>query len=183
VIRARRLEADDLPARVQWFNSPAVYEQMAIDAPLSLSGTRQWYTSAVLSDRRRDFTFEDVSQVGRLVAMGGLTDISRQHGHAELYIVVNPELHGRGFGSAAVRWLCNYGFIQLGLHRIYLHTMGFNDGARRLYERLGFVSEGMLRQHTMHHGHYVDRFVHGLLRTEWANQSWAASRPLRLEQS
>lgn len=182
MIRARRLESDDLSVRVRWFNSPTVYAQMVIDTPLSLSGTKQWYSSAVLDDRRRDFSFEESTSPGRIVAMGGLTDVSRQHGHAELYIVVDPERHGCGYGSAAVRWLCNYGFIHLNLHRIYLYTMVSNDGARRIYERLGFVQEGRLRRHTLHHGEYVDRYVYGLLRAEWQGQSWAASPPLVLEQ-
>lgn len=176
MIYVRRLEQGDLPTRVAWLNSPEVYTQMIVDLPLSMAGTQQWFASNVLNDARRDFTFLSTSQdeQGRIVAMGGLTDIDYRHGRAELYIVADPSRMGRGFGTSAVRWLCNFGFLQLNLERIYLYTMATNAGARRLYERLGFVEEGVLRRHARHLGRLVDRHVHGLLRDEWERQPWCA---------
>jgi RimJ/RimL family protein N-acetyltransferase len=204
MISIRRLEAEDLPLRVQWLNTPSVYAQMVVDLPLSLAGTQRWYAGVVSNDRRRDFSFlsSDIEAGGlrgsnlmshapdadpvsmpchtRVVAMGGLMDIDRTHGRAELYIVVDPLLTGHGFGSVAVQWLCDFGFLQLRLSRIYLYTMAHNQGARRLYERLGFVHEGVLRRHTCQNGVLIDRYVHGLLRDEWLGQPWHQSGPITL---
>lgn len=180
-IVTRRLESADLGLRVRWFNSPAVFGQMVIDYPLSEAATAQWFQKNAMNSARRDFSFVDTDEKdGRLVAMGGLTDIDSVHGHAELYIVVDPASFGKGFGSAGVRWLCNYGFLQLNLSKIYLYTMAANLDARRLYERLGFVAEGVLRKHTRHLGRFVDRHVHGLLREEWEALPWRAEAPLPL---
>lgn len=185
MISARRLESSDLPTRVDWFNTPSVYSQMSLDVPISLSATQQWHAKAATNDARRDFCFEmraegDSTDRAVVVAMGGLTDIDRAAQHAELYIVVDPHRTGRGIGAPSIRWLCNYGFIGLGLARIYLHTMPHNDGARRLYSRLGFVHEGILRKHAMHQGRLVDRHVQSLLRSEWEVQEWAAEDGLAL---
>lgn len=175
----RRLAEDDLPTRVAWFNTPSVYGQMAVDVPLSLAATRAWFARAAVAPGRYDMTFIDAD--GAVVAMGGLTDLDRRHGRAELYVVADPAGTGRGVGTAAVRWLCDFGFGFHRLNRIYLYTMPHNEGARRLYERLGFVAEGVLRAHGLHQGSFVDRHVHGLLRDEWARLPWSDTSALRLE--
>jgi RimJ/RimL family protein N-acetyltransferase len=184
MIRVRRLESSDLLTRVVWFNSPEVYTQMVIDLPLSLAATEKWFATHATNDARRDFCFLAETEDGDppTVAMGGLTEIDHRHSRAELYIVVDPARQGRGFGTPAVRWLCNFGFLHLDLAKIYLYTMATNDGARRLYERLGFVREGVLRQHTRHHGSLVDRHVHGLLRNDWEARPWRARAPLLLHE-
>ena len=75
---------------------------MAIEVPMSLVATQQWFTKNALNEQRNDFSFFlqhiDDSNT-RLVAMGGLVDIDRKHQRAELYIVVDPEMTRRGIGK------------------------------------------------------------------------------------
>jgi RimJ/RimL family protein N-acetyltransferase len=183
LLRVRRLEYEDLPVRVEWFNTPSVYSQMSVEAPLSLADTRQWFAENALNEHRRDFSFllHDAESADRLVAMGGLVSIEYRHRRAELYIVVEPGMTGCGIGQKAVQWLCNFGFIQLSLFRIYLYTLADNDGARRLYERNGFVHEGILHKHVYHNGALVDRHIQALLRSDWEKQSWRIHGSLTLE--
>jgi len=146
---------------------------MTVTVPLSLEETKRWYVGTLLNTSRHDlaFSLEDSGSL-RVVAMGGVTDISLTHRHAEIYILVDPCLTGKGIGGKAVQWLCTWAFVSLGLKRVYLHTTGQNEPARRLYDRLGFVREGILRSHLWHQGRHVDRHVQGLLREEWARQTW-----------
>jgi diamine N-acetyltransferase len=175
-IATRRLEFRDLQQRVAWFNDPSVSSQMMLRTPLSLADTEQWFHRTVLNTQRIDFAFtqhrsREVSSGDaaddEVVAMGGLTNISPEHRHAELYIVTRPGFTGRGIGEQALRSICRHGFVELGLNRIYLYTMGTNQRARRLYERLGFVHEGVLRRHAFHGGRFVDRHIQGILREEY----------------
>lgn len=172
-ITVKRLEQDDLAIRVCWFNNLSIYQQMNVAVPLSLADTKKWFSNTLLNMSRRDFSFwwqKDCEST--LVAMGGLVDISYQHGHAELYIVVDPDQTGQGIGQKSIQWLCNFGFVNLGLHRIYLFTVENNHAARRLYERLGFVDEGVWRKHIFHQGKHIDRHAQAILRSEWEQQSW-----------
>ncbi len=180
---ARRLEPEDLPYRVDWFNSPEIHSQMTIETPISLATTRQWFTRHQMNERRRDFTFLESpdESPGTPIAMGGLLDIDGVHGHAELYILVAPGRSGQGYGSRATRWLCNFGFVVLELHRVYLYTLHTNPGARKMYERIGFTHEGILREHVRHQGARVDRHVQSILRSEWERLSWRQDAPLSFE--
>jgi GNAT superfamily N-acetyltransferase len=53
-------------------------------------------------------------------------------------ITIADERQGHGLGSATLRWLDDWarehGFASIGLH-----VFAFNHGARRLYQRMGYV--------------------------------------------
>jgi RimJ/RimL family protein N-acetyltransferase len=57
-----------------------------------------------------------------------------------------PTLFGRGYGSEAAKAVIDYGFQVIGLHRITLQVVDFNTRAQRVYSKLGFHSEGVLRE-------------------------------------
>lgn len=184
-LKARLLEEVDLPLRVAWFNDPRIYRNMPIEVPVSLANTRQWFTDNRMNPRRWDFAFVNCcsGQPGdseTVVAMGGLTSILQKDRRAELYILVGPEHQGKGVGTQCTIWLANFGFGTLGLHRVYLYTLEENQKAKQMYERLGFVLEGLLRQHTFHLGDWADRNVMGLLRADW-ERTWWKNEELVLE--
>lgn len=55
---------------------------------------------------------------------------------AGLAIALLPRWWGRGFGTEVVHWIVDYGFENLGLHRISLAVMDGNDRAVSLYKKL-----------------------------------------------
>jgi predicted GNAT family acetyltransferase len=76
-----------------------------------------------------------VEEDGRLVAMAG----RRLHlpGMVEISAVcVHPDAAGRGLGFAVTRQVA--AGIRAGGEAPFLHVAHDNDGARRVYERLGF---------------------------------------------
>ena len=53
--------------------------------------------------------------------------------------------------------------FSLGLHRIELEVYAFNPRARRVYEKVGFVKEGTLRDALLWDGKWVDAEIMSLL--------------------
>ena len=74
----------------------------------------------------------------------------------------------RGLGTEAARLVLAHGFEQLALHRIALEVYAFNPRARRVYEKLGFVAEGTLRDALHYDGQWVDATVMSILAPDWA---------------
>ena len=180
-ITVRRLESADLGERVAWFNTPAIYTRMLVSAPLTETRTQRWFDERPVDGSRHDFSFLAglcVDDNPSLCAMGGLTGVSELHKRGELYIVVNPKAANRGIGTACIKWLCDFGFLELQLRRIELQTFQSNLVACRIYQRLGFVEEGILREHVFHRGRFVDRHVQALLSKEWEQQTWHSEPPL-----
>ena len=132
----RELQEQDLSARVSWMNDVRVNATLNIQLPVTIETTYNWFRRIRENSNRRDFAFVD--DKGIVVAMGGFTDINEEKHDAGLYIFVNPDMQGKGYGTEAMQLMCEYGFEQMNLVRIYLHTNSDNKYAIRLYERMGF---------------------------------------------
>jgi RimJ/RimL family protein N-acetyltransferase len=78
-------------------------------------------------------------------------------------LMLDPSLQGRGLAAGIVRSLCDRLFDVHGMHRIEAEVMGINDAARAVFERAGFVLEGVRRQAYDRHGTWQDGVRYGLL--------------------
>jgi RimJ/RimL family protein N-acetyltransferase len=81
---------------------------------------------------------------------------------------VGPAGQGRGLGTEALRLIVGYGFEEIGLHRISLEVYAFNPRARHVYEKAGFVAEGVLRESLHYNSEWIDATVMSILDHEWA---------------
>jgi RimJ/RimL family protein N-acetyltransferase len=73
----------------------------------------------------------------------------------------------KGIGTEAIRLLCEFGFRDLNLNRIYLHVFATNIRAIRVYEKNKFVREGILRQAAYINNEFVDVVYMGLLKSDY----------------
>ena len=71
-----------------------------------------------------------------------------------------------GYVTEAACAILKYSFGQLGLNRIFARHNINNIGSRRVMQKVGMKSEGILRQHTKKDGLYVDEELHSILRHE-----------------
>ncbi len=74
---------------------------------------------------------------------------------------------GRGYGTEALALILQYAFYELGLHRVGLNVISYNESAAHLYVQAGFVTEGRLRENIYRDGQRYDCIQMGLLRAEW----------------
>lgn len=90
------------------------------------------------------------------------------HGTAFVSIAIGDEENRRqGYGREAMKLGLLYAFHELNLHRICLTVFSYNEPAARLYESLGFVREGVYREHLYRDGQRYDMILFGLLQREW----------------
>jgi RimJ/RimL family protein N-acetyltransferase len=81
-------------------------------------------------------------------------------------IMLHPDHRGRGLGVEATRLLVRHLVFDLGYHRVQLEVYGFNERALGLFERAGFVREGVRRRAYDRHGDWVDGVLFGLVRED-----------------
>lgn len=166
-LNLRLLRTEDLAVRVEWLLRPEVYRFMHFNSPITLESTLKWHEKNVNDKSRCDILFLTIDN--KPVAMGGLTKINSRTKNAELYIFVNPDEGGKNYGTESTYLLCEYGFRVLKLHKIYLFVNAGNIAARKVYEKVGFKVEGILREETIFEGAYEDRFFYGMLSSELKN--------------
>ena len=161
----RRLTFEDLPTRVEWMNNPLIYSSMHYEIPILLDKTIQWYERNLTDDKRCDIT---VLEDGEIVAFGGFTSINREIGKAETYLFASPVHLHMGIGTRAKKFICDFGFKELGLNKIYFITNEDNFASIRVNEKCGFKLEGRLRkEYLTKEGEFKDRLYYGLLKEEW----------------
>ena len=103
----------------------------------------------------------------RMIGTCGFTSIDTANNSAEIGYVINPEFHGKGLGSEAVRRIIEFGFSELSLNRIHARFMQENTRSKLLMERVGMTFEGYARSAVYVKGAYRTVGVCSILREEW----------------
>jgi ribosomal-protein-serine acetyltransferase len=106
----------------------------------------------------------------RLCGAIRLNHIELDNRKAAIGYYIGEKYQGRGLASLSVRAVLQFAFERLGFNRIHLQCASDNVPSQRVAERLGFAWEGLLRQAELVDGVYLDHFVYGILRDEFAAQ-------------
>lgn len=78
-------------------------------------------------------------------------------------LMVDPCRRRLGIGSQAVLLACRRTFVEYGFHRVQAETYGDNLVGQQLFERVGFVREGVRRRAYRRRGGWVDGVLYGVL--------------------
>lgn len=165
-IYLRPLERDDAPLVQTWFNDPDVRRTLRSFRPISKQAEEAFIDKAVQDEHLLVLVIVH-KESDQAVGVCGLHDIDFKNRHAMFGITIGvKEFWGQGIGTEATRLIAQHAFDTVNLHRLCLHVYEFNDRAMRIYARVGFRQEGVLRQDTYRDGRYWDTIVMGLLRDE-----------------
>src|SRR5690625_2453161 len=72
-----------------------------------------------------------------------------------------------GFGTEATRSMISYAFETFSLHKIFARAVTHNPGSWRVMEKVGMTHEGILKQHEVRWGKYLDITYYGVLRKDF----------------
>ena len=116
----------------------------------------------------RSFWIRDAGTVVGLVRLLDLDDVDEGSPLFDLRIASGHR--GQGLGTAAVKWLSDYLFVEYpALHRIEATTRSDNVAMIAILERCGYHHEGLLREAWKSRGgSRHDTMLYGLLRREWS---------------
>lgn len=97
----------------------------------------------------------DESLVGYMMVIAGTTN--RNKHSAYIVIGISEAFRGQGVGKALFKSLNDWS-IQNKLHRVELTVMSNNTAAIVLYEKAGFIKEGVKKDSLFVNGQYVDEY-------------------------
>ncbi|HLL34498.1 MAG TPA: GNAT family protein [Streptomyces sp.] len=163
----RPFTADDATTMWEIIGDPEVVRYtFEPSTDLTPERLRAWYGSRSEQPDRLDLAVTDRAS-GELVGEVVLHDWDPQARSCTFRTLIGPRGRGRGLGTEATRLIVGHGFEQLGLHRIQLEAYGHNHRALRVYEKVGFVVEGVRREAAFRDGAWVDEVLMALLDREW----------------
>ena len=107
----------------------------------------------------------DGAHVGNL----RLSSIDMYHRRAYVALIIGSKDHrGRGVGTKAINLVAHYGFEELGLHKLCAGVYASNVASIRAFEKAGFVTEAVLKDHHFCEGRFVDGLLMARLAPEGA---------------
>jgi RimJ/RimL family protein N-acetyltransferase len=166
-IYLRKFESKDVEALYQFKNDPDIRQLLVgFSMGMSLDDIRSWidFHNGHKSEFLRCIATRSGDQcIGHI----GLYEIDHRAGQAGFGVCLDPKYLGQGIGKSMTKKILAYGFTELNLHRIHLTVLENNIPARRLYEKLGFKEEGLLREAQFKKGEYLNVCAMSILRSEW----------------
>lgn len=157
----------DLDSLVRYANNYNIWINLRdrLPHPYTVSDGRVWIEYA---NATRPITNLAIAYQGEAIGSIGLTlqdDI--ESGTAEVGYWLAEPFWGRGWATTALRSFCRWAFHEFALRRLYAGVMAENQPSRRVLEKVGFVLEGIHRQHVCKAGVVHDQAYYGLLQHEF----------------
>lgn len=107
-----------------------------------------------------------IQERGRVVGEILLLDLDHKNLACGMRLWIAGETD-RGLGPRAIELALAHAFDTVGLHRVALEVYDHNPRAKHVYEKLGFVLEGTLRDSLRLDEGWVDLHMMSMLRPEW----------------
>lgn len=131
----------------------ATKEQIDWFAQLEKSETGIWWAVCSLDNK----TF---------YGAGGLNSLNKEHKKAEIGFWLLTDFWGQGIMTEAMPIICNYGFNNLGLHRIEGFVDSDNINCKKAMSKLNFQYEGTMRDCEMKDNKFISLDIYAIIKIE-----------------
>jgi RimJ/RimL family protein N-acetyltransferase len=170
LVTLRPLAETDVDSIMTWVNRPEIVGNLAAFSGAAMTRDEElaWIRRTLASADRvwSVFATDDDRYLGQV----GIHQIHARSKVGRLgAVIASAGEMGKGLGSAAIRAALDRGFGELGLHKLWLMVFRTNERGQRLYKRLGFVEEGILREEYFHEGLWHDMVRMSMLAREHAS--------------
>ncbi len=117
--------------------------------------------------RAYDFAIRSPDDPGRHLGNMSIWHVSRLGKVGEIGYWVRSDATSKGIATETTAAMLELGFGRLGMHKITLRIAVGNEASDRVAEKLGFTSEGVLREELKVNGAWLDHTLYSLLEHEF----------------
>ncbi|WP_218058344.1 UDP-4-amino-4,6-dideoxy-N-acetyl-beta-L-altrosamine N-acetyltransferase [Legionella jamestowniensis] len=160
--KVRLMTEDDLLQVLGWRNHPEIRRFMYTTHEITMKEHINWFERESKNKNKVLLIFESNQTPSGFVSF----NILQSKSTAEWGFYIAPEApKGTGLllGCSAIDYL----FYELNLHKLMGHVLESNKKSLNFHEKLGFMQEGIFREHYFDGSIYRDVIYFGLLRQEW----------------
>lgn len=180
----REFQPNDAAALHTIYSDPEVLKYIAVN-PLPSLDVAKNHINNIIKNRqqkpRKTYSFAIVAKkTGELVG-SNLLNVELRDRKAEAGIVLRKEAWGQGLATEAQLALMEYGFVKLGVHKIWGTCDPNNTGAKHSMEKTGMKFAAHIRDDRwmVREGKFRDSLLYDMLDNEWIafKQANAATLP------
>lgn len=162
-ITFRSIRKSDLGLIVKWLNDPETNQYLGarVRQGTNFETRLKWYEKYKTEKTKKMFIiYVDSKPVGEV----GLINIDKLDNNAELFIMIGEKgFRGKGVGQKAIKFIIDYAFNNLKLHRISLGCFEDNIAGMKCYDKCGFKKEGISKDQLRKNDSYYNEVRMGLI--------------------
>lgn len=163
----RPLKTEDLEKTHQWRNNLELIKlTQGIRFPKTLEMDKDWFENALNDKSNRNIYFGvDEIETNEYIGIIQLNNIDYISGTASWgFMIGETKNQSKGIGTEFSSLIFNYVFNYLNLRKITSYIVGNNAVSIKLFKKMGFNEEGILRNHYFVNGEYHDVIIMSLFR-------------------
>ncbi|MFF9487429.1 GNAT family N-acetyltransferase [Streptomyces sp. NPDC014676] len=144
----RPFDTDDVPALAEMMNDEQVGAWTDVPQPFSEQAARTWITEYAPSERARGNGLDLAVTEFLTQRLVGVIQLAKTDWHVrstELSYIIAPWARGEGYASEAALATAQWLFNDQKFERIELRTAADNTASQQVAQKIGCISEGVLR--------------------------------------
>ncbi len=166
-VKLRPIRLADAPDFVRWFGDKKVAVYLLRQTPMSLQKERAWIKKML---RAKDKIIWSIfNEDNKLIGNTGLTIDAKNKAASFGIVIGEKDQWGKGYASECLKLIENFVFKKLKYNRLELEVCMKNKRAVRVYEKAGFLLEGVKRQKFKNSitKKFEDAGIMSILKKEW----------------
>lgn len=158
IVTIRRLKRSDKVRMAEIANNEKVAANLrdAFPSPYTVEDAQKFISMCLRQEPYEVFAIEFEGEYVGNIGLHRQSDVYRKT--AELgYFIGEPYWH-RGITPRAVNLICEYGFRELDVIKIFSGVFSFNTASQRVLEKCGFTLEAVLKAAVIKNGKICDEY-------------------------
>lgn len=156
-------DADDLAAAL---NNKKIQNNLrdGLPFPYTANDAKEYISAMLNSDRNKTYAFA-ITVDNKVIGSIGVFRKDNIHSQtAEIGYYISEAYWGRGYGTSAIKQVCELVFNTTDIIRIFAEPFAYNIASCRILEKSGFSLEGVLRKSAIKNGNVIDMKMYALVR-------------------
>lgn len=170
IVRLRPLKTEDWEEQyyIRFDSYARKLLRCEIELPPSINlekQTTEQFANFNRHEGRLMFAIENLN--GGFVGSINLNSIDEKNGTFSIGIIIGTEYRGTGYGTAAMKILLRYAFLERRLNKYHGLIIDGNSASASMLKKLGCVEEGKVSQMVYTDGKYLAIILFGLTKDEF----------------
>lgn len=169
MIFLREITKTDIEIINKWRNDQEIVDSLgATFRYVNLETDEIWFENYMKNRTTQIRCAICLKENGKIIGVVYLIKIDQISKNAEFAIMIgDKDQQNKGIGTIATKTMLEYAFQHLNLNRVYLTVLEKNSRAIRMYEKVGFTVEGVMREAIYKDGVYQNQLIMSFLKNEF----------------
>lgn len=170
--KLRRWRIEDAKDIAETLNNRKVLDNLrdGIPFPYTVKDAEEFIAAMNATDPTVTFPFAITIDDKAIGSIGAFRQSNIHFRTAEIGYYLGEPYWGKGYGTCAVKLICEYIFQHTDIIRLYAEPFADNIGSCRILEKCGFELEGVLRKNAVKNGVVVDMKMYSVLSPSYTDE-------------